>query len=194
MSATAGRGGRSGGPSARRGWLWVLGLVVVVGGLSAVLARGAGSVAPVGRTAPAFTLPDLHGRMVSLRSLGPGDIALRFGSVNCTICDPDWGVLARWQAQAGAPRIVAIEVGQSPAVVGVRLHAASYPVPVLIDASGAVALQYGVGSLPAFAFIDRAGRLVAVRSVVTRTGIWPTATWRHFVRLLHEADRSARVG
>jgi len=188
MSGGAGDRPRVPRASAGRGLLWLVVLAVLVVGASLFLARGGGIVEPVGRPAPQFTLPDLAGTATSLSSFGPGDVALRFGSVNCTICDPDWQVLARWQALPGAPRIVAVEVGQPPDVVRVQLHAASYPVPVLIDASGGVAAEYGVRNLPAFAFIDRYGRIVAVQSVVTRTGIWPDATWLRFVARLHRAD------
>jgi peroxiredoxin len=174
--------------------VWLTVFVAVVVGASLALARRGGVVAPVGHPAPQFTLPNLQGRLTALSSFGPGNIALRFSSVNCTICDPDWAVLARWQALPGAPRIVAIEVGQPPDVVGVRLHHATYPVPVLIDASGAVAAEYGVRTLPAFAFIDRFGRIVAVQSVTTRTGIWPDATWLRFVGRLQRADAAPALG
>lgn len=183
----SGRPPRIPGNAPRRGLLWLAALLLVVLAGFALLRRG-GSDAAAGRVAPAFTLPDLGGVPHSLASFGGGDIALRFSSVNCTICDPDWQVLARWQAEPGAPRIVAIEVGEPASVVRVRLQAASYPVPVLIDASGGVAAAYGVANLPAFAFIDRYGRVVAVRSVVSRTGIWPDSTWRGFLAALRRAD------
>lgn len=180
--------------SGRRGWIWVLAFAVVVAAGAVLLARGGGSAGESSRPAPLFTLPDLQGRQTALASLSSGDLVLRFGSVNCTICDPDWNVLARWQAAPGAPRIVAIEVGQPADVVHVRLQDPSYPVPVLIDASGAVAQQYGVRNLPSLAFIDRAGRLVAVQSVETRTGIWADATWQHYVGLLQKADAMGSRG
>lgn len=179
------------GVSVRRGWIWLVAFAAVVAALAALLSWGGGPRTGPLPLAPAFTLPDLAGQPTALPA---GDVALRFGSVNCTICDPDWDTLARWQAAPGAPRILAVEVGEPAAVVAVRLRAPSYPVPVLIDATGAVAQRYGVRSLPSFAFIDRAGRLVAVQGVETRTGIWGEATWQHYVGLLAQADLAVAGG
>ncbi len=189
-----GRPGSVGAPVSRRGmrrgFLWLLAFAACVLAFSVALARGGGLVAPVGRPAPPFALPDLAGRLVPLSRFAGGDVVLRFGSVACTICDPPWPQLAAWQRSAGpGVRLVDIEVGQPIAVVRLDLAPQRLPVPVLVDPSGGVALAYGVRSLPSFAFIDRGGHVVAVAPVVTRTGLWPQATWLHYLRATRAADR-----
>jgi peroxiredoxin len=178
----------------RRGLLWVGGLALAVAAVAAWAALHGGHALGPGRPAPDFTLPDLDGRSVSLAALrGGGDLALRFGSVTCTVCDSDWAVLGRWQAEAGPGlRLAAVEVGQPPDLVRLHLQGVRPPVPVLIDAEARVARAYGVSSLPSFAFVDRAGRLLAVRPVLARGGIWPDATWAYYLGVLRQAD--AAVG
>ncbi len=174
----------------RRGFVWLMAFVACVLAFSVALARGGGLVAPVGRTAPPFALPDLAGRLVPLSRFAGGDVVLRFGSVACTICDPPWPQLAAWQRSAGpGVRLVDVEVGQPIAVVRLDLGPQRASVPVLVDPSGGVALAYGVRSLPSFAFIDRRGDVVAVAPVVTQTGLWPQATWLHYLRATEIADR-----
>ncbi len=172
-----------------RGWIaGVLGVVVLGGACAAVLRRTA-VAAPVGGPAPAFSLPDLQGRVRSLASLGGGDVVLRFGTLACTICDPDWAVLRRWQAAAGPGlHIAAVQERQPRAWVRQQLQGVRTGVPVLVDATGAVAARYGVQTLPSIAFIDRYGALVAVEPVITRTGIWSTATWQYYLGRLRRAD------
>ncbi len=174
---------------ARRGWLWLLGLIVAVVGVSILFARKHGTAPPLRKPAPAFALPDIAGRQVSLADYAGRDVALRFGSVTCTVCDSDWVTLARWQADGGsALRIVAVEVGQPADLVRLRMQGVQTQVPVLIDADGAVASAYGVTSLPTFAFINRAGALVAVAAVMNRGAIWPDATWQFYAGLVRSAD------
>jgi peroxiredoxin len=181
--------GRVARRAVRRGLLWMALFALAVAGFSLALARGGGLVAPVGRPAPPFALPDLGGRLTPLSRFRGTAVVLRFGSVTCTVCDPPWAQLAAWQRAAGpGVRLVDVEVGQPISVVRLALAPVHPPVPVLVDPSGGVALAYGVHSLPSFAFIDRRGRLLAVVPVLTRTGLWPPATWRHYLRLLAAAD------
>jgi peroxiredoxin len=173
----------------RRGWVWVGALALLVAGV-VVAARGGAYRAPVGRPAPPFALPTVSGRLVSLEAFRGHDVVLRFGSVACTVCDPDWAELGAWQAQAGPRvRILAVEVGQPASVVAMVLGGTRLPVPVLVDPTGAVARAYGVTELPSFAFVDRRGELVAVAPVLTRTGLWPTTVWRRYLELTESRDR-----
>lgn len=162
---------------------------VGLGVVCVAVLRHTAIAAPLGRPAPAFALPDLRGRVRSLASLGRGDVVLRFGTLACTICDPDWSVLRQWQASAGSGlHIVAVQERQSRTWVRQQLQGVRTGVPVLVDATGAVAARYGVQTLPSMAFIDRYGALVAVEPVITRTGIWSTGTWRYYLGRLRRAD------
>ena len=176
----------------RRGLFWLGGFVALCAVLAAVVSRGQ-AIDPAGYgPAPPFRLPSLSGPPVTLAGLGGGNVVLRFASVACTDCNPDWNLLARWQRQAGAGiRLVAVEVGQPADEVAVHLAGLALPVPVLIDASGAVAAAYGVTSLPAFAFIDRQGRLLQVAPVVTHGAVWSQSTWTWHLDRLLRADAAA---
>ena len=176
----------------RRRWRsWMVGALITaaLGATCVVVLRRTAVAAPLGRPAPAFALPDLRGRVRSLASLGGGNVVLRFGTLACTICDPDWAVLRGWQAAAGRGlHIVAVQERQSTEWVRQQLQGVHTGVPVLVDANGAVAARYGVVTLPSMVFIDRYGALVAVEPVITRTGIWSTATWRYYLGRLRRAD------
>jgi hypothetical protein len=183
---------------ARRGLLWLGAFVALLGALAVLFARGP-AVDPAGYgPAPAFALPDLQGRTVTLAELGGANVVLRFGSVACTDCASDWNLLGQWQRGAGSRiRIVAVEVGQPADVVRVKLSGEQLPVPVLVDAGGQVAAAYGVRSLPSFAFIDAGGRLLAVDPVITHGAVWSASTWTfHLDQLLRadQAEGAARSG
>ncbi len=164
-------------------------LVLVVGGVSLFFALHGAERAPVGEAAPGFTLAALQGGSISLSSERGHDVVLRFGSVSCTLCDPDWSELAAWQSSGGSRvRVIAIELGQPASVVQLATEGQDLTVPVLIDPTGAVAQSYGVHTVPTVAFIDEAGDLVSLQVVESRTGLWPLDTWRHYMALTEAAD------
>ncbi len=179
----------------RRGWLWLMILGALAATLALLVARGPDASALVGRQAPAFVLPRLSGGDVSLGQFRGRDVVLRFGSVACTTCDPDFSRLLAWQRQAGQGlEVLAIEEGQSASVVRLALGGTSAGVPVLVDAEGQVAAEYGVRRLPVFVFIDRQGVVVDQAVVGTRTGLWSQATWETHLERLRAADARTAPG
>jgi len=179
----------------RRGLLAVALVAALAAAIGLALALSGVRRAPVGRPAPGFTLPSLNGPSVSLAALRGSDVVLRFGSVTCTLCDPDWSELAMWQTSGGPGlRVLAVEVGQPLSVVAIALGGVHPQVPVLVDPSGGVAAAYGVRSLPSVAFINRRGELVSVQVIGTRTGLWPAATWLYYLGRLRASDASPGGG
>lgn len=167
----------------RRGWLFALAFVAVLGGGAWWAVRTtAVAGAAAGRPIPDLTLPDLAGRPVSLSAWRGGPLVLWFSSVACSICTNDWGQLAaRQKAADGRFRIVAVEVGQSAETVRSSLAGLHVPFPVLIDAGARLASALGLRGLPSYAFFDARGRLVSLVWASNRDTDLSAANWTYYV-------------
>ncbi|GAB4373042.1 MAG: hypothetical protein Kow00128_22300 [Deltaproteobacteria bacterium] len=120
--------------------------------------------APAGEGTPAFELPDLAGKRVSLASfLGKKPVLLAFWATWCPHCNESVPEINRIHAAFGNGerlQVLALDFKESPEKVGsfVRKKQVSYP--VLLDRKGAVAREYRILGIPTYILIGRDGRIV----------------------------------
>jgi thiol-disulfide isomerase/thioredoxin len=134
------------------------------------LERGADPVA-VGEPAPAFTLPGLHGRDVSLRSLqaAGAPVLLVFSDPGCGPCRALMPAVAEWQRRlAGRLTVAVISAGERERV---QAEAAEHGLrDVLLSPDRAVAGAYAARGTPAAALIGadglRRGEVAAGQSAI----------------------------
>lgn len=117
--------------------------------------------AAVGRAAPGFALPDLHGRTWRLAGFRGRVVVLNFWASWCEVCAdeaPALEAFARRYAGPGGP-VVLLGVDwrepQTAMAAYVRAHGLTYP--NLRDADGSVAQAYGLTGVPETWFIDASG-------------------------------------
>lgn len=116
-----------------------------------------------GRTAPAFSLPNLHGgRQVSLASFAGHPVVLNFFASWCADCRAELSAFAKVSsAPHGTVRFVGVDTDDSsPGKARSLLAGAGDTYPVGIDHSGDVATsRYLVQALPVTIFIAADGRI-----------------------------------
>jgi len=129
---------------------------------AAVAAAKPASGPPVGGAAPAFSLPDINGRQVSLESYRGKVVVLNFWAFWCDTWKaemPHLRELMDRQDELGFC-LVAISVdGTRLGEFQRRTGGGRAPFPVLMDVGGQVRTRYGVAHVPTVVIIDRAGRV-----------------------------------
>lgn len=130
------------------------------------IVQGAASPA-VGQAAPDFVLQEYAtGRLVRLSDFRGKTVVLNFWATWCPPCIaemPDLQALHASRQEAGDLVVLAVDVQESPSVIGEFVQLKGLTMPVLTDRTGAVAKHYGLPGLPGTFFIDRDG---TVRSKV----------------------------
>lgn len=112
----------------------------------------------IGSAAPAFDLPGLDGKKVSLNSYKGKVVLLDFWATWCGPCRMTMPVLDRLQKEYPADMtVLAINLQEPPDVVRKYVREQGVAARVLLDESGAVGETYGTGSIPMQVLIDRAG-------------------------------------
>lgn len=147
-----------------RGAVWAV-IAVVAAGVVALLAIGlqgrpdAHSSPIVNRPAPSFSLPVLNGGRISLRSERGRPVVLNFFASWCDSCRVDHPEFVQeWRRYA--PRgvtFLAVMYQDTPSGARGFLRKYGSGPPVLNDASGATAIDYGVTGVPETVVIDRDG-------------------------------------
>jgi cytochrome c biogenesis protein CcmG/thiol:disulfide interchange protein DsbE len=159
---------------ARRSFVPVALTALVV--LAIVQARAGAGLRPPrepGFSAPAFALPDLEGRSVSLGSLRGRPLLLNFWATWCPPCLAELPALeALAQAQPDCLQVVGIaeSSGGADAIAAfAREHRLTYP--LLVD-DGRAGASYSVVYLPHSVLIDSGGRIAGTfEGGVTKSGV-----------------------
>ena len=129
-----------------------------------------GAVSPVGRPAPAFSLPDLDGFPRDLQEWNGRVRVINFWASWCRPCRREMPAFVRLQQAYGGRGVqfIGIAIDKRAAVqsflqsLGVAVN---YPILIGEDEAIAVAEAYGnaVGVLPYTVVVDRAGTIVHVK-------------------------------
>jgi peroxiredoxin len=116
----------------------------------------------LGSAAPAFSLPDIHGKLVSLDDYRGHVVVLNFWAFWCDTWKaemPHLQELIGRQDELGF-RLVAVSVdGTRLSEFQHRTADGKVPFPVLMDIGGQVRTKYGVAHVPTVVIIDRMGRV-----------------------------------
>jgi peroxiredoxin len=122
--------------------------------------HGTGRVDPRNTgAAPAFSLPSLDGRTVSLAGFRGRPLVVNFYGAWCEQCIRQLPLLAELRGRHPGLDVVGILFRESPEAGGAAARNAGADWPVLVDQDGKVAGAYGVQSAPATFFIRPDGTI-----------------------------------
>jgi len=121
-------------------------------------ASGAGLL---GNRLPYFDLPDLAGNRVRSSDFADTPLVIVFWSTWNTEAADEMHILDQYlgdkTSQNQLAKIIAIDSQEERSIVSSFMSRGGYRVQTLLDAQGVAGERYGIKSLPAFYFIDRAG-------------------------------------
>ncbi len=121
---------------------------------------------PPGHIAPAFTLPDIQGRQVSLEAYKGKIVVLNFWAFWCDTWKaelPHLKTLAMRQDEVGF-RLLAVSVDGTRLKEFLSLTGGKVPFPVLLDVGGKVSASYKIGHVPTIVIVDGAGKVCFVKA------------------------------
>jgi thiol-disulfide isomerase/thioredoxin len=123
-----------------------------------VLTSGIGDSNLVGKPAPEFTLKDVDGRDVSLKSLRGKAVFLNFWATWCAPCVKEMPQLAALEEEFGdALAIVCIDYNETADVARKYFEAHGYHFVSLVDRNRETHAKYGGGGIPKAVLIDQDG-------------------------------------
>ena len=112
----------------------------------------------IGRPAPAFKLPDLNGRNVSLDQFKGKFVLLDFWATWCGPCRMSMPLLENFQKEYPDKLVLlAINLQEGPDTVRQYVREQNLNSQVLLDQDGSVGEIYGTGAIPMQVLIDKAG-------------------------------------
>lgn len=145
-------------------WLTGIGAFLAVVFVSAVFLVNADTKKPaphINRAAPDFTLKDLDGAMVNLKSvIGKNKVTiLNFWATWCPPCRaeiPDFIEFVKGH-QGEKVALVAVNLQESQKKVEAFAETVGMNFPILLDGKGSVAQDYQIYAIPTTFFIDGSG-------------------------------------
>lgn len=115
----------------------------------------------IGYRAPQFTLTDIHGKKVDLRTVTNGNrvTLVNFWATWCPPCRAEIPELVKFyrQYQTKGVALLAVNLQESPEAVKAFAGKNGMRFPVLLDGSGKVARVYQVYAIPTTFILDRRG-------------------------------------
>jgi len=117
----------------------------------------------VGRSAPLFSLPNLHGgSAVALTSFRGTPVILNFFASWCPNCRTELSAMAEVAVRnAGRVAVVGVDSNDSSTAAATQALASAHAdFPVAVDAHARVATQYLLSALPVTYFLNAQGRIV----------------------------------
>jgi peroxiredoxin len=120
------------------------------------------AAAQLGSPAPAFSLPDLTGREVTLKAFRGQPVLMLFWHPGCGYCARMLPDLKRWEAAApeGAPKLLLVSGGTVEANRAMELQAL-----VVLDQGFTVGQAFGAGGTPSAVLVDAEGRIASAVAV-----------------------------
>lgn len=115
---------------------------------------------PAGQAAPVLQALDLQGKVWRLSELRGRAVVLNFWATWCPPCRAEMPSLQQLAEIYGPEKLVvlAVNVSEGPRRINQYVQASGLTLPVLLDANGEIARQWGANVLPTTILIDAAGR------------------------------------
>jgi peroxiredoxin len=141
--------------------------------------------------APAFSLPDLSGRVVKSAEFAGKVAVLSFGATWCPTCTSELQSLENLQAKFPTDVIVYFVALDGRGEKDVKPYFAKHghKIPTLIDPRMAVAREHGIRWIPVTVVIDRGGTIVG-RAIGPRE--WDSKEAVEFVQSVLRLDPGSR--
>lgn len=135
-------------------------LGLLVWGVGRRAAGTVGSVPVAARPAPAFSLTLFDGQPFDLASARGRPVLINFWASWCIPCEEEAAALERAsRAYAGRVTFVGVNVQDTDAAAREFLRRFGVTYPNGRDATGEIAVDYGMSGVPETYFVDRDGRL-----------------------------------
>jgi len=134
----------------------------ILAAAAAELALRARATAPVAGAAPAFELPDLAGRRVSLESLKGRVVAVNFWASWCAPCREEIPALSKvWRQYRDRcfEMLGVAEESGTPDEVAEAARKFGIDYPVLLDEKGAAGDAFRIPGYPRTYLVDQGGRI-----------------------------------
>lgn len=112
---------------------------------------------------PAFILPDLSGKPVSLADHKGKTIFLNFWAVRCPPCREEMPSMQKLHEKLGGKDLIILAVAldeEGKAKVKPFIEKGGYTFKILLDPEGRVASKYNVWNIPTTFIIDKKGKVV----------------------------------
>ncbi len=138
-------------------------VALVVLGIAALwYVRKAPSSPEVGRPAPAFQLPSLDGKTMSLNDVRGHPVLINIWATWCVPCEEEMPALQA--ASATHPELVVLGVDNGESSVRVKPYVQQIGVtfPILLDMDAELVQQYHVVGTPSSFFVDKDGVMRAI--------------------------------
>jgi peroxiredoxin/uncharacterized membrane protein YphA (DoxX/SURF4 family) len=133
--------------------------------MAAVPNESSASVAPtqpsrlrVGEPAPAFTLPDLQGKMVTLSDFRKQKTLVLFWNLSCGFCQQMLADLKTWESDPPqeAPKLLVVSTGSVEGNQALGLRS-----PVLLDKGFTLGPKFGIHGTPMAVLVDAEGKIAS---------------------------------